>query len=270
MRIKIPNSTRSKILIANRHLCCVCREGGIEIHHINSDASDNRLENLSVLCLKHHDMATAPKGMTARLKPEELKKYKNSWEEECSKDSHLIARSRTAFFMVDYKNAERIRQLYTQLNKKELNKAYRVLRDELKEEDNLRKEQGYDVSLEPNLSLNDHVVRLTEEIKKGDPHPSIFKAAQGHPQDSQYPAGPAFSSPKPFYDIWCQIMVRCLILSRKVYNIEDLMSFENIEDININGALVTFDGSLKGDVKPPGNYKTTPVDADVKMYQKSE
>lgn len=259
MRTKIPNIIRSKILLTNRHLCCVCREGGIQIHHINSDASDNRLENLSVLCLKHHDMATAPKGMTARIKPEELKKYKSSWEEECSKTSHLIARSRTAFFMVDYKNAERIRQLYAQLNQKELNNASLVLREELIEEDKLRKEQGYDVSLEPNLSWNNYVVQLIEEIKKGDPHPSIFKGAPGHPKDSQYPAGPAFSSPKPFYDIWCQIMVRCLILNRKVYNIEDLMSFENIEDININGALVTFDGSLKGDVTPPGNYKTTAV-----------
>jgi 5-methylcytosine-specific restriction endonuclease McrA len=111
MRTRIPNNIRSQILLTNKHLCCVCREGGLQIHHINSDASDNSLENLSVLCLKHHDMATAPRGMTARLKPEEIRKYKNSWEEECSKSSHLIARSRTAFFMVDYKNAERIRQL---------------------------------------------------------------------------------------------------------------------------------------------------------------
>jgi len=259
MRKPIPGNIRSNILLANRHLCCVCKQGAIQIHHINSDPSDNSLENLSVLCLNHHEMATAPKGVTARLKPEEIIKYKNSWEEECSKTSHLIARSRTAFFMVDYKNAERIRQLYSQLKQNELNHAYSLLRGELIEEDRLRKEQGYDVSLEPNLSLNNYVIRLVEEIKSGDPHPKIFKDAPGHPKDSLYPAGPAFSPPKPFYDIWCQIMVRCLILSRKVYNIEDLMSFENIEDIDINGSLITFNGFLNGDVNPPGSYKTNPI-----------
>jgi len=260
MRKRIPPNIRSELLIANRHACCICGSGDVQIHHINSDPSDNRLENLAVLCLKHHDKATALKGLTASLKSQEILVYKNKWEIECANISHIIARSRTAFFMVDYKNAERIRQLYSQLTKPELSRVYEILKKELIEEDALRKEQGFDISLEPNMALTPTVQKLVEEIRKGDPHPEIFKESPGHPYDPFYPEGPAFANPaKPLYDIWCQIMIRCLILSRRVYDIENLMSIENILDLNLSGSLVTFDGRFRGRIVSPKDYESTPV-----------
>jgi hypothetical protein len=186
--------------------------------------------------------------------------YKIKWERECENASHLIARSRTAFFMVDYENAQRIRQLYAQLSIDELNQAYGILKKELIEEDQLRKEQRFDISMEPNLSWTPWVVQLIEEIKKGDPHPEPFKNIQGHPSDPQYPDGPVFvSQHNPMYDMWCQIMVRCLILTRKTYDIENLMKLDFLSESDFTGSLVTFNGRLRGKVEIPNDYKKTPL-----------
>ena len=195
-RKKISVKIRSELLIANRHSCCVCSRGNVQIHHINGDNSDNIWDNLSVLCLPHHNKATAPKDMTASLKPSEIRIYKKDWEEKCKILSHNLARSRNSFFMVDYKNAERIRQLFEQLTVPELETAYWRLRSELIEEDKLRKEQGFDISTEPNTGLNQYVIGLVEAIKEGNPHPDIFKNTKFHPKDPFYPRGPAFANIK--------------------------------------------------------------------------
>jgi hypothetical protein len=260
MRKPIPENLRSKILIANRHSCCICRKGDVQIHHINGDHSDNKIENLAVLCLEHHDKATSPKGLSASLTSDQIRTYKTKWESECESISHLISRSCTAFFMVDYENAERIRQLYAQLSLNELKQAYYILRKEIIEEDRLRKEQHFDISMEPNLAWRPWVVQLIEEIKKGDPQPEPFKSIKGHPSDPLYPDGPAFvSSHNPMYDMWCQIMVRCLILTKKTYDIENLMKLEYLTELDLAGSLVTFNGRLRGKVEIPYDYKKFPL-----------
>jgi hypothetical protein len=261
MRIPLNPKQRSEILILNNHSCCVCGKGGVQIHHINSDSSDNRLENLAVLCLDHHDKATSPKGLSASLKPEEIKTYKERWETSCEELNYKTARSRTAFFMVDYKNAERIRQLYTQLTKSELLTAYEKVKNELIEEDPLRESQGFDVSLEPNTSWkNPYLQRLVDEIPNGSPHPEIFMGAESHPLDPYLPASPAFADIRtPLYDIWCQIMIRCLIATRKTYDINTLQKFINPNELEITGSLVVFNGRVSGDVEEPSNYKEKPV-----------
>ena len=261
MRIQLNPKRRSEILLLNNHLCCVCGRGGVQIHHINSDSSDNRLENLAVLCLDHHDKATSPKGLSASLKPEEIKTYKERWEKSCEELNYKTARSRTAFFMVDYKNAERIRQLYAQLTKSELLIAYEKVKNELIEEDPLRESQGFDVSIEPNTSWkNPYLQRLVEEIPCGSPHPEIFVGAESHPLDPYLPASPAFADIRtPLYDIWCQIMIRCLIATRKTYDINTLQKLTDPYEFEISGSLVVFNGRVSGDVEEPSNYKEKPV-----------
>jgi len=165
-KVRIPKRLSSEILIANRHACCVCQKGGVQLHHINWDNSDNTYENLAVLCLEHHDKATAPRSITASLTPEQIITYKRDWENKCKELTHDIARSRTAFFMVDYKNVERIRDLFSQLSGEEYVKAYKQLRDELILEKQLRTEQKFDVSIEPTTFLNPISAGLLEEIKK--------------------------------------------------------------------------------------------------------
>ncbi|KPL00242.1 MAG: hypothetical protein AMJ91_05130 [candidate division Zixibacteria bacterium SM23_73_3] len=257
---KIPQPTRSRILIANRHSCCVCRRSDVQIHHINGDNSDNREENLAVLCLDHHDKATAPRGLTARLKSQEVTQYKLNWEQQCRELSQRIARARTAFFMVDYKNAERIRQLYSQLSSEERKRAYHQLRGQFQEEKVLRDRQGFDCSLEPTTYWNPTVEKLVQQIETGKIHPDIFKDAKGHPRDPLYPVGMDDMPPSFFlYDMRCQIMVRAILASREAYVLDELMHLDQPAQAQLSGHLASFHGRLHGKVADPDEYTEKPV-----------
>lgn len=232
----------------------------MQIHHINGDPSDNHSENLAVLCLEHHDEATSFTGLTAKLRPEEVREYKRVWENACRDRREKGARARTAFFMVDYKNAERLRQLFSQLSSTEYEIAYEIMAAQLREESVLREEQGYDVSIEPNLKWNTHVERLLEFVKLGEAHPSIFEGAKGHPRDSLMPSGPAFADMRvPLYDMWCQLMARTLVVARSPLILEDLLHLDDPINAGVDGRLATFEGSLKGDVAYPEDWETKPV-----------
>lgn len=169
-----------------------------------------------MLCLKHHNKATAPPNLAASLRATEIVEYKKRWEEDCRKRSERIARSRTAFFMVDYKNTQRIRQRYSQLSANERLRAYEQLRLQFPEETELRREQWFNVSLEPTTSWNPTVETFVEELKTGNVHPRIFENARGHPRDPLYPVDFDGMPPSFFlYDIWCQVMVRAILLCGK-------------------------------------------------------
>ncbi len=233
----------------------------MQIHHIDGNASNNEEANLAVLCLPHHDKATAPPSLTARLKPSEIRTYKLSWETTCANESIRLARSRTAFFMVDYKNAERIRELFVQLSPNEYLHAYTLLRDQFQEEDSWRKEQGFDISLEPNTSWNSVVQQLLEYVRVGEVHPHCFRDCEVHPLDPLYPRGfsrdgvPMFA----YYDAWCQIMVRAILVARGTYDIGELMRLKDISRLSLEGRLISFFGPLNGDVACPDQYIQKPV-----------
>lgn len=248
------------VLLANRHACCVCQRGDVQIHHINGDNSDNEERNLAVLCLSHHNKATAPPGLTAALKPEHIREYKRDWEKACASHSMLIARSRTAFFMVDYKNAERIRQLYSQMSAAERMRAYQQLTQQFRIEDALRKQQGFDVSLEPTTALSGPLEEFLEELKGGNPHPDFFRDFQTHPRDRLYPVD--FSGGIPtfaYYDLWCQIMVRAILTARGAYDLEDLAKLEDPLALRIAGRFVSFEGRLRGKVAFPDEWRKKAV-----------
>jgi len=88
-REKIPKSIEEKLLIKNRHCCCICRWRGIgkeiNIHHIDGNNSNNDISNLSILCLEHASMADAglregKLGSGKKLSPKEVKEFKAIWE----------------------------------------------------------------------------------------------------------------------------------------------------------------------------------------------
>lgn len=61
-RPSIPAELRRAIEVESGHACAVARCGEhtyLEIHHINQNREDNRVENLVLLCDKHHKMAHA-------------------------------------------------------------------------------------------------------------------------------------------------------------------------------------------------------------------
>ena len=53
------------------------------------------------------------------------------------------------------------------------------------------------------------------------------------------------------YDIWCQIMVRAIIAVRTPYDLDELLKLEDPKAAKLDGCLVAFEGSLKGNVRPP-------------------
>jgi hypothetical protein len=261
MRTKIPDSVRTRVLLANRHACCVCQRIDVQIHHIDGNPSNHEDSNLAVLCVQHHDKATSGPSLTAHLKPPEIKAYKRDWERDCANESVRLARSRTAFFMVDYKNADRIRQLFSQLTQNECLYAYKLLRHQFQEEEAWRKEQGFSVSLEPNTSWNGLTEKLLENVATGTVHPECFRKCKTHPLDPLYPRG-FFESGAPafgYYDVWCQIMTRAILVAKGSYDLGDLMRIKDLSHLSIAGRLVSFSGSLRGHVAFPEEYAETPV-----------
>ena len=89
MRKKLPATLEKKILVKNRHCCCICQRDGIgqdvNTHHIDGNHNHNVESNLAVLCLIHASQADAglkkgKLGSGKKLKPGEVKEYKKIWE----------------------------------------------------------------------------------------------------------------------------------------------------------------------------------------------
>ena len=88
-RVPIPVEVRRKLFVTCGHRCSVpfCKEkNNLIIHHINSDPSDNREENLIVLCRNHHAMAD--KGEIDR---KECIEYKNRLKIMYKKDEEILS-----------------------------------------------------------------------------------------------------------------------------------------------------------------------------------
>jgi hypothetical protein len=268
-RVKIPSSIRSQVLIENQHSCCICGKSGVQIHHINANPSDNSLENLAVLCLPHHDEATNITGLSAKLKSAEIRKYKENWEFSCKERTNRAIRSFNTFFMLDYKNAERIRQVYSQLSTSEYKKAYEILTSDFQEEEIARRKSKYFSNMEPNTSWNEHTKRLLEAVLEENPHPKIFQNQPGHPADPFYPdERPVFANPLfGYYDIWCQIMVRAILSVREAFNLEDLTRLGNPMQSNLEGSIVAFKAKVKGEVFSPSKWRTNPIGYTELIYK---
>jgi hypothetical protein len=86
-RRKLTDKEYAEILKSNANACCVCRRQGIgvNIHHIDHDATNNSHENLGVLCVQEHDAHHRPDQYPALnhlgLSPDEITRYKREWEE---------------------------------------------------------------------------------------------------------------------------------------------------------------------------------------------
>lgn len=80
MTSKIPEKLRQTILYNAHHRCCMCyREENLQIHHIDGNRNNNTIDNLAVLCKKHHDNAHNPGAFYCKLKPDAIKKYMQDW-----------------------------------------------------------------------------------------------------------------------------------------------------------------------------------------------
>lgn len=87
IRKSIPTELANQVLYDAHMTCCVCRVGqkNVQLHHIDSDPSNNIAINLAPLCLECHDKAHSKNAQTRNLTPELVRKYKTEWEKRVSK-----------------------------------------------------------------------------------------------------------------------------------------------------------------------------------------
>ena len=77
----IPKETAALALFLSDRTCCVCRVKGkpIQIHHLDEDNSNNRIENLAVLCLDCHNDTQIQGGFHRKLDLEQIVLYRDDW-----------------------------------------------------------------------------------------------------------------------------------------------------------------------------------------------
>lgn len=77
-RKPIPSKIEDEVMFAADLLCCVCENRGDHIHHIDNDPSNNEIDNLVLLCFTHHNEVTQRGGLSRRLTPNLLRKYRDN------------------------------------------------------------------------------------------------------------------------------------------------------------------------------------------------
>lgn len=89
-RIPIPQKVQREILFRNEACCCVCGKSNIIIHHIDGNNSNNDLNNLAVLCLEHHDLASSKSTTSRKLNPPLVRQFKRDWESRVANRRQVV------------------------------------------------------------------------------------------------------------------------------------------------------------------------------------
>lgn len=88
-RPAIPTDTLTRVLFANRWVCCICRnaERPVIVHHIRpwAESRDHSATNLAVVCTQHHGEAHTTRGLEVTLTPSRLRDAKQLWEAEAAR-----------------------------------------------------------------------------------------------------------------------------------------------------------------------------------------
>lgn len=244
-RKAISPAIQSKLLLANRHACCVCQKGGVQIHHIDGNPSNNDPKNLATLCLEHHDRATMTTGLTKKLKPDQVKKYKNAWERRCANDIMALSRSRFTFYYCVYKNPQRIREILMQLEPTRRKNACRRLVERLAVEQPVKEHAdswlgGGNATPKTDDWTNASLV----SIARGEAYPGYLGRYDPHPADPDYSRDCSTQeamSAYHLYDLWCQVAGQVLAEAHGAMPLEDLYAYNNEDEFDaFSGQLVSF------------------------------
>lgn len=84
-RKKIASVVETKLLTLSRRRCCVCasleNDTGVktdgQIAHVDRNRTNNELDNLVYLCLRHHDMYDTVRRQSKGITANELKHYRS-------------------------------------------------------------------------------------------------------------------------------------------------------------------------------------------------
>ena len=77
----IPPDVAAKVQFLSNRTCCVCRRQGkpVQIHHIDSDPTNNNTDNLAVLCLDCHMQTLISGGFYRKLDSNQVRLYHDDW-----------------------------------------------------------------------------------------------------------------------------------------------------------------------------------------------
>ncbi len=72
--------------------CVVCRESGkpVQIHHIDGNPANNKIGNLAVLCLDHHNQTQIVGGFHQKLDSELITLYRDNWFQIVQTQKHQV------------------------------------------------------------------------------------------------------------------------------------------------------------------------------------
>jgi len=262
-REKIPPKIESQILLANKHACCICQKMHVQIHHIDGNPNNNDISNLAILCIEHHDLASMKGGMTKKLNPDDIRKYKIEWEKKCEMDILALARDRLNFYATAYKNPPRIREMFIKISEQKRKEAVEILANQIAEEEHDKTvDQGFKWQAVPRK--NNHTLLCLNSIRNGELWPSWLPRVQGHPLDSDYPID--FSPPNGMaafhlFDLYCQLIVRVITILYGCLPLEQIRSLKTPSLIDsFSGNLVIFRERAFGkNIKPPRYCEDQPV-----------
>lgn len=272
-RISVPTKIAAEILIANKHACCVCQDYHVQLHHIDENPSNNDPANLAVLCLKHHDLATMKMSISRKLGQKEIRQFKSDWETRCENDVLALSRDRLRYYVTLYKNPPRIRELFGRLSIEQRHQGFNKLQKEIQEDINHHKtDLGFQWQALP--GENDLTVPLLHSILAGDFWPRMLPRVTGHSDDPDYPinlAPPYGMTAFHGFDLYCQLMTRCLASLSFPYPLELLWKFNEPDLIDkFAGSLITFrEHAIGKSIVSPRSSQNKPLGRVQFRFQKS-
>ncbi len=91
-RVKIPEKTAIDIMFWSNRQCCVDQKPGVHIHHLDENPSNNDIDNLALLCFECHDEASKRGGLSRRLSPGVIKRYREEHYKKINttRSHHLV------------------------------------------------------------------------------------------------------------------------------------------------------------------------------------
>lgn len=101
MRRRVQNHVATKVMFATDLRCCLCdpisglppRPRNGQIHHLDEDPTNNRIDNLVWLCLDHHEEAGKRGKAARRLTPDIIRHYRELLRKRVLRDRKLASES---------------------------------------------------------------------------------------------------------------------------------------------------------------------------------
>lgn len=95
-RVKISKQIEADLLFKSDHTCCICniKNKDVVFHHIDQDTTNNKSDNLAVVCSDCHSKISGNRGLGRAYSRGEVIRYKRAWEKRIQ-DLRKINRPKT-------------------------------------------------------------------------------------------------------------------------------------------------------------------------------